>query len=293
MSAPPGWHLQPDGRERYWDGQQWTEQFRTPTPSDPTAPPADTGWSQDDRTQALGVDPTQAMPTPPQSEGYVPPPSPTYPTQQQYGYPSGGGGLPPAEGYGPTGYGTPGYGGPDGPYPPQKQGMSGTAKGCLIAAVVGLVLVIIVAVAGVWLLSRAANEAVEQIQTQFPTAVPTEVPTDLPTDLPTEIPELGGEPVRVSVGDGFDLPRASIAPGWTVEQGDFTSEVTGMTATYTEGQGLPVAFSMSFEGSGGDTVDTFCSAAPASDGNTTTEVSCIPLFGDVSASDQVTVTPAF
>ena len=39
MSAPPGWHLQDDGRERFWDGQQWTEQFRTPAGSDPTAPP--------------------------------------------------------------------------------------------------------------------------------------------------------------------------------------------------------------------------------------------------------------
>lgn len=26
--APAGWHPQPDGRERYWDGQQWTDQFR-------------------------------------------------------------------------------------------------------------------------------------------------------------------------------------------------------------------------------------------------------------------------
>lgn len=35
MSAPPGWHPQPDGRERWWDGQQWTEHFR-----DPVAAPA-------------------------------------------------------------------------------------------------------------------------------------------------------------------------------------------------------------------------------------------------------------
>lgn len=34
MSAPPGWHPQPDGRERWWDGQQWTEHFR-----DQVAPP--------------------------------------------------------------------------------------------------------------------------------------------------------------------------------------------------------------------------------------------------------------
>jgi len=28
MSAPAGWHEQTDGRERYWDGVQWTDQFR-------------------------------------------------------------------------------------------------------------------------------------------------------------------------------------------------------------------------------------------------------------------------
>jgi len=36
--APPGWHVQADGRERYWDGRQWTEQYRAvpvaiPSPS--------------------------------------------------------------------------------------------------------------------------------------------------------------------------------------------------------------------------------------------------------------------
>lgn len=30
MSAPAGWHPQGDGRERYWDGTQWTDQYRTP-----------------------------------------------------------------------------------------------------------------------------------------------------------------------------------------------------------------------------------------------------------------------
>lgn len=28
MRTPPGWHIQNDGRERYWDGQQWTDEFR-------------------------------------------------------------------------------------------------------------------------------------------------------------------------------------------------------------------------------------------------------------------------
>lgn len=32
MSAPAGWHPQGDGRERFWDGSQWTDQFRMSTP---------------------------------------------------------------------------------------------------------------------------------------------------------------------------------------------------------------------------------------------------------------------
>jgi len=27
MSSPAGWYPQPDGQQRYWDGQQWTEHF--------------------------------------------------------------------------------------------------------------------------------------------------------------------------------------------------------------------------------------------------------------------------
>lgn len=269
MSAPPGWYEQPDGRERWWDGQQWTDLFRPP----PTAGPADDapGPGQEP-TQALDVDRTQAMPAPP-------------PSQQDYAYPSGGGGLPPGRG---------GYGGPGdyGQYPPPKQGMSSTAKGCLVAGVVGVVLIIVIAVLGVIFFGRMADRAVEDIQSSLPTTVPSQVPTELPSDLPTELPSIGGEEIQVSVGDGFDLPRASIAAGWTLEPGDFGTSVTGMTATFTEGQPLPLLFTMRFEGTG-DPVDTVCSAAADSADATTAEVSCVPLFGDVSDSDQVTVTPTF
>src|SRR5664280_2229870 len=27
MSTPAGWYPQPDGQQRYWDGEQWTEDF--------------------------------------------------------------------------------------------------------------------------------------------------------------------------------------------------------------------------------------------------------------------------
>lgn len=38
MSTPAGWHQQPDGRERYWDGQQWTDQYREGGASAPPPP---------------------------------------------------------------------------------------------------------------------------------------------------------------------------------------------------------------------------------------------------------------
>ena len=75
MSAPAGWHLQPDGQERFWDGTQWTEQFRAPVTLDPTAPPPAPSWadsadstapsdhtSSSDHTQAFDVSGTQALP---------------------------------------------------------------------------------------------------------------------------------------------------------------------------------------------------------------------------------------
>lgn len=40
MSAPPGWHLQGDGHERYWDGRRWTDAFR-----DPKRPAQAPAWS--------------------------------------------------------------------------------------------------------------------------------------------------------------------------------------------------------------------------------------------------------
>jgi hypothetical protein len=263
MSAPPGWHEQPDGRERWWDGRQWTEHYRTRPGTRDGVPGAG-----DERTEALDVDRTQALPAPP-------------PSQPGYAPPSSGVGLPPGQ----VGYGAPGG---HGPYPPPRQGMSSTAKGCLVAAVVGVVLLLAAAILGAVLFGRMATRAVEDIQS----AVPTTVPTTLPSQVPTELPSIGGEELQVSVGEGFDLPRASIAPGWTLEPGDFGTSVAGMTATFTESQSLPVVFTMRFEGTG-DPVDTVCSSSAGSAEATTADVSCLPLFGDVSDSDRVTVTPAF
>ena len=43
MSAPAGWYPQPNGRQRYWDGAQWTEHFHgEATPEVPSAGEAST-----------------------------------------------------------------------------------------------------------------------------------------------------------------------------------------------------------------------------------------------------------
>jgi hypothetical protein len=322
MSAPPGWHLQPDGRERWWDGQQWTEQFRSPLPSDPTAPPAEPAdpssaadildspvpgpgdapaegqgsvpppWTTD-RTQALDVDRTQAIPAPPPGGYGTSEPPPTYPGQQDYSYPSGGGGLPPSStgypggGYG-TGYGT-GYGATGGQYPPPRQGMSGAAKGCLFAAIGILVIIVIAVVAAVFFFARTANRISDEISS----GIPTNLPSDLPSGLPSDLSSVGGETVTIAVGDGFDLPRARIAGGWSVKSGSFGSEVSGMKATFTESQAVPVVFSMSFRDTGSGKIETVCTAAPASSTATTADVTCIPIFGKVDDNAEVAVTPAF
>src|SRR5665811_1239082 len=44
MSTPAGWYPQPDGQQRYWDGEQWTEHF-VPNAATPVTTPATGGES--------------------------------------------------------------------------------------------------------------------------------------------------------------------------------------------------------------------------------------------------------
>lgn len=229
MSAPAGWHPQPDGRERWWDGQQWTEHFRDPA----TAAPAQ------GETQALGT------------TGYGAPGATGYPAQG-------------------TGYGTPGAQWP----PQQKQGMSGTAKGCLITALVVVVLLVAAAVVGAVYFARQVNETVDQVQSA------------IPSNFPTGLPTAGGDPITITLGDGFELPNATVEGGWTLEDNSGIGQVvTGMTVTFSGSSDLPVLFSMTFDGG----EETVCSATPS--GSDAAEVTCIPVFGDVADGAEVTVTP--
>jgi len=295
MSAPAGWHLQPDGRERYWDGQEWTEQFRMPYPSDPTASPEWTTPSQD--TQVLDVSHTTAIPSPQQQQPY---PQPGHPQPDPQEAAAAGTGYGAQQGYGSQpGYGAPpsGYGAAQQGYPAQQPGYpaygapppqrgSGAAKGCLIAALVGLVVLVIFVAGGIFFFART----VDQVTEPFPTTFPSEIPTTLPSEIPTN----GGSlDIEISVGEGFELPRGQIEDGWTIESGGAgpldAMTIAGMRAVPSEDDGFPLLFTMAFEVDDTTTVDTVCTA-PGGTAGTPVDVSCVPLFGDVENVRQVRVT---
>lgn len=299
MSAPAGWHQQPDGRERFWDGQQWTEQFRSAAGSDPTAPPPPPSWaggdgtsstsgdaSSSDDTRAMDVDRTQQLPTTPAADpaatpaaGYAAAPYGAPEQQAAYPatYPTG-----PQTGYGSTN--------DTGWQPPQKSGTSGFVKGCLITVVVLLVLLIGAVVAGIFLFNRAADEVRSTIPSGFPTSLPSDFPSDLPTTLPTE----GlGQQVEITVGRGFDVPRASIEDGWALDAtgagGLQAVQVTDMRAVLGDGGGLPIFFTMQFPTADGGTADTVCTSQSGATGDTV-DVQCVPMIGDVGDATTGTVT---
>jgi len=297
MSAPAGWHLQPDGRERYWDGTRWTEEFRSPLADDPTAPPADTPWqSSVDETQALDVSHTQSIPAPDPGPAQQPAwgadpaqaAQPGYSQPNPYAqpgqYPAQGeypqqGQYPPQGQYPQAGYGAPG----STPYAPPARG-NGIAKGCLVAAVLGFLVLVLVVVAGFFLFSRAVDKVGETFPSGFPTSLPSDFPSDLSTDGI-------GKQVEVSVGDGFDLPRGSIQAGWSLEAqpGASMVNITGMRATLGSDDGFPILFTMSFPDGSGTNVDTVCTTSSGASGDTV-DVTCVPLFGDVAQAKRATVT---
>ena len=303
MSAPAGWHLQPDGQERYWDGSQWTDQFRLPLPSDPTAPPS---WDGPvDQTQAVDLDTTQAIPAPQATSsghpaggyqtsadaqrGYAQPdyaqpdhaqPDYAQTGYQQAGYPGPGYQQPAPQ---QPGYPQPGYGAPGSqPYaPPPRQG-GGLAKGCLLVAVIGVLILGVAVAGGIYVFNRAS----ETISETFPSGLPTGLPSDFPSGLPTE----GlGQSIDVTVGAGFDLPRATIEPGWSLDAAGSVVNITGMRATLGSTDGFPVLFTMSFPDASGTEVQTVCTAGSGSS-DSSVDVSCVPLFGDVARATKAKVT---
>ncbi len=290
MSAPAGWHLQPDGQERYWDGSQWTDQFRAPLPSDPTAPPPAPSWAGPvDETQAVDLNTTQAIPAPQAPPSDYPPAGYATPGDQQPGDPQPG--YDPAAyqqpGYQQPGYQQPGYGTPGSqPYAPPPRSGNGLAKGCLIVAIIGVLLLGAAIVAGIY----AFNRASDTISETFPSGLPTDLPTDFPTDFPSDLPTEGlGQSIDVTVGAGFELPRAAVESGWALEAAGGVVNITGMRATLGSADGFPVLFTMSFPAEGGGEVQTVCTTATGSS-DSTVDVSCVPLFGDVAGATTAKVT---
>lgn len=271
-TAPPGWHRQPDGRERFWDGQQWTDEFRDPS----TAP-----------TQAIPTGQTQSM-----WAGAGEPPAGTEP------YAQGGGAYRPA-------YEQPGPR-PREPYygtgAPPSGGTPGWLKGCLV----GLVVLLIVAAIGLFVGWRMLTDAIEggtwsptsESTSDEPTADETTdtdipvipgLPTDLPTDFPTDVPSLpgAGETVEASIGEGFTLGPAQVQPGWGVADLGLGLTNVVMTIVPTESGSVPLVFRLDFLKDGAQVAQTFCTASLETAGEET-EVACVPTTNEAKDADRVT-----
>ena len=75
---------------------------------------------------------------------------------------------------------------------------------------IALLLLVAAIIGGVIFVNRAVDQVNETLPSIFPSGLPTELPTDLPTGIPTE----GlGDRIQLEVGDGFELPRATIDGG--------------------------------------------------------------------------------
>lgn len=210
MSTPAGWYPQPDGTQRYWDGEQWTEHIHTPDP----------------------VPPTYA----------VPPPA------------AGGGG--------------------------------GMGKGCLIAGIIALIVVVLIAVAGVFA-ARRFVEKVDEVMT-FPTALP--VPSDaLPEPAPPgeEAPQ-GEEDLgdHIPEGEAFTIGEYSVKAGWSIESGSFLGSIDNLE--FETPARVAVLLDVTLF-AGDQRVDTTICTVPEGE----TAASCLPLTEDVAAADSAAFSSLF
>jgi Interferon-induced transmembrane protein/Protein of unknown function (DUF2510) len=57
MTSQAGWYPQPDGQQRYWDGELWTEHFAPGAPQVTPLMPATAGWPQHVLTQGPNLIP--------------------------------------------------------------------------------------------------------------------------------------------------------------------------------------------------------------------------------------------
>ncbi len=167
--APPGWHLQPDGRERYWDGTQWTAHFR----------PGPAQQAQDGQ--------------------------PTYPDPSAQAHPQGYAGY--QQGYG-QGYPQPGYpqaGYPQAVYPgTPASGSSSTTK--IVLIVIGVLVLLLGGgcLAVVALVGGAVDEAVERIEREDSEPGGPDNPLEITEGEAFEVSGFEYDPGWMVVGDFVD-----------------------------------------------------------------------------------------
>lgn len=279
MSAPPGWYPQPDGQERFWDGERWTDEFRTPGRDDPTRP--------------IETSATTAFPP-----GMRPAPGDSSPGASDRPHPSGPGpaGAPPSYGQPPYRPAPMGGYGPGAPGPPPRESRG---KGCLIGALVAVVIVLAVGIVGLIWAKRAYERVVENPRGILPTpSLPSELPTDLPTSLPlpttlptpTGVPSLPTwEPITVAPGAGFDLGGVTVGRGWRLTQQLGLTTVSGMRATNTGTSDAGVVFRLEFLVGQRRDGESLCTAGVVPAGKDA-EVVCVPTVVEPDQVDHVRVT---
>ncbi|HOA66092.1 MAG TPA: DUF2510 domain-containing protein [Phycicoccus elongatus] len=253
MSAPAGWYPQPDGRQRWWDGTQWTEHYH-----DATAPAADAAASSE---AGAATDTTAGAAT-----GADHPYGQTAYGQATYGQP------------GQATYGQPGqatYGQP-GTSPGAPSSGSGVGKGCLIAAAIVAVLVALMVVAGIVLFNTAKKKVEEVIPTTFPTSTSGPGLPGLPT-----LPGSDGAEATATVGEAFTLGELSFQSGWSIGDDDSfgTGTITGLT---TDAPVESAIIDVSVMNGAQELDTTYCTVESG-----TTKFSCLPFFEDLTGATEV------
>jgi len=115
MSVPAGWYDDGSGRQRWWDGEQWTEHFAPETPAASDTPAAQES-AADETDQGTVLAGSEGTPDAAAPDSHPPVSSDAYPPVTQDGYPQ-------------TGYGQAGYPGAQAGYPGSQAGYPGAQAG--------------------------------------------------------------------------------------------------------------------------------------------------------------------
>lgn len=240
MSAPAGWYPQPDGRQRYWDGSQWTEHFHDAQPDAAAAP--------EGTSSPVGADA----------------PQPTY--GQAYGQPAQGA--------------TPAYGAP----PAGTSSSSGMGKGCLIAAIIAVVVVALVVVIGIFAFRKAADEVktgLDKIASSQ--AIP--MPDGSASDGSSGSAPVDGE--SVEIGKAFTVSGVKVAEGWKLTK----QEGLGFwifAPTLAEPLAKDTILDVSARNGSSEIDSTICTGSKGE-----SKLNCLPFTEDVSGATSLVIGSAF